>query len=199
MNPGVDAFLKKAVKWRKELEQLREIILECDLVEEMKWGQPCYSFNKKNICIIGELKNCAVMGFFKGALLKDTKGILLKPGENTRSARSIEFTGVKEITKLRSTLKSYIYEAIEIEEAGLKVEPPKSKDLDIPEELETRFNRNAAFKKAFYALTPGRQRAYVLHFSSAKQPATREARIEKYTPQIMDGVGLNDEYNSEKK
>ena len=199
MSSGVDAFLKRSTKWKKELEELRSVILECDLVEELKWGQPCYSYNKKNICIIGELKDCCVVGFFKGALLKDPKKVLTKPGENTRSARSIEFTSVKEITKLKKTLKDYIYEAIEIEEAGLKVEPPKSKDLDLPEELQNAFRKNAALKNAFYALTPGRQRGYVIYISGAKQSETRTARIEKYTQQIIEGVGINDEYLARKK
>lgn len=194
MSSGVEAFLKKSQKWRKELEELRSIILECDLVEELKWGQPCYSYNRKNICIIGELKACCVIGFFKGALLKDPKKVLAKPGENTRSARSIEFTSVKEIAKLKKTLKDYIYEAIEIEEAGLKVEAPKSKDLDVPKELQSAFKKNPALKNAFYALTPGRQRGYVIYFSGAKQSETRAARIEKYTRQIIDGVGFNDGY-----
>lgn len=198
MNAGVTNIIKKA-KWKKELELLRSIILECDLVEDVKWRQPCYTFNDKNICIIGELKDCAVVGFFKGALMKDPKKILVKPGENTRAARSIEFTSEQEITRLKSTLKDYIYEAVEIEEAGLKVESPKSEELDIPAELTKKFGKNAALKKAFYELMPGRQRAYVMYFSAAKQSATRETRIDKYTPQILKGIGLNDEYMSKKR
>jgi uncharacterized protein YdeI (YjbR/CyaY-like superfamily) len=194
---GVDTIINKS-KWKKELEELRSIILECDLVEDVKWSQPCYSFNKKNICIIGELQDCAVVGFFKGALMKDPKGILKKPGENTQAARSIEFTSVKEIAKLKSTLKSYIYEAVEIEEKGLKVDFKKDSP-GIPEELEKKFAKNAALKKAFFELTPGRQRGYLLYFTSAKQPKTREDRIDKYTPQIMKGIGMNEEYTARKK
>lgn len=179
--------------WAKEVEELRKIILECDLVEVVKWGQPCFTFNGKNIVIIGELKDKAVLGFFKGVLLTDPKKILVAQGKGTQSARSIFFTSVAEINKLKPVLKKYIYEAIEIEESGRKVE--FKKDLEQPpEELLAAFRKNPKLKSAFYELTPGRQRAYIILFSQPKQPATRVSRIEKYTKQIIDGIGLNDKY-----
>lgn len=197
MNSAVDHFLAKAVRWKKELEQLRAIILECELTEELKWGSPCYSYNGHNVVIIGELKAACVAGFFKGALLGDPHGILVKQGENTQAARSLHFTSVKQIIGLKPVIQAYIYEAIELEKAGLKVEF-KSPQPDLPEELKAKFKKSPAFKKAFFALTPGRQRAYLLHFNEAKQSKTREARIEKYTPQIMAGKGLHDAYTTKK-
>lgn len=177
--------------WPREVEELRKVVLECDLTEETKWGQPAFTFDGKNICVIGELKKAAVLGFFKGALLDDTHHILDKPGKSTQSARYIGFTSVAEINKLKPVLKKYIYKAIEIEEKGLKVE--FKKDLEpAPEELLEKFRKMPKLKEAFYSLTPGRQRAYIIYFSQAKQAATRIARIDKYTKQILDGVGLND-------
>jgi len=192
MNPKVDAYLEKTKKWQDELALLRAIILECGLNEELKWGVPCYSFQKKNIVIIGELKDCCVLSFFKGALLLDANHILNKPGENTQSARTIKFQNVGEIRKIKSILKAYIYEAMEVEKAGLNVRFKKITEYPVPEELQNKLNKNAALKTAFHALTPGRQRAYILYFSAAKQSKTRESRIEKCVKQILNGKGLHD-------
>lgn len=192
MNPKVDWFFTKAEKWQKEFEKLREIVLDCDLVEELKWGQPCYMFDKKNIVLIHGFKEYCALLFFKGALLKDPHGILIQQTENVQAARQIRFTSVKEIVKLKAVLKAYIYEAVEVEEAGLKVNYKKTTDFKIPEEFQIKLDKSAALKKAFYSLTPGRQKAYIFHFSSAKQSKTREARVEKYTKQILKGKGLDD-------
>ncbi len=192
MNPLVDQFLDKAKNWREEMEQLRKIVLDCGLIEELKWKQPCYTFQDTNILIISAFKEHCVLSFLKGALLSDTDGILLKPGENSQSVRFASFTSSKEIKKMQATLKAYIYEAIEIERAGLKVDFKESKDLVFPEELQHQFNTNPPFKKAFDSLTPGRQRAYNMFFTAAKQPQTRAARIEKYRQQILNGKGIND-------
>jgi uncharacterized protein YdeI (YjbR/CyaY-like superfamily) len=192
MNPSVNFYFNKATKWQKELEKLRTIILDCDLTEELKWGVPCYQFEKKNIILIHAFKDyCAVL-FFKGALLKDPKGVLIQQTENVQAARQIRFTNLQQIVKLQATIKAYIYEAVEVEEAGLKVPMKKTKEFSTPEEFQKKLDKSAALKKAFHALTPGRQRAYLLYFSSAKQSKTRETRIEKYIPQIMDGKGLED-------
>jgi uncharacterized protein YdeI (YjbR/CyaY-like superfamily) len=192
MNAKVDFFFTKAKTWQEEYKLLRTIVLDTGLTEELKWGQPCYMFEKKNIVIIHGFKEYCALLFFKGALLKDKNGILIRQTENVQSARQIRFTSVKEIVKLKAVLKAYIYEAIEVEEAGLKVEFKKTNDFKIPEEFETRLKKMPALKKAFYALTPGRQRAYIFYFSSAKQSKTRETRVEKYMPQILDGKGLDD-------
>jgi uncharacterized protein YdeI (YjbR/CyaY-like superfamily) len=192
MNAKVDAYLSKAKKWRKELDQLRKIILDCGLSEELKWGSPCYTFQKNNIVIIGELKDCCVLSFFKGSLLNDANGILLKPGENTQGARLIRFTNVPEIVKMEPILKAYIYEAIELEKAGLKVDFKEKTELIFPEELQKKLDKIPALKAAFNALTPGRQRAYNLYFSAPKQSKTREARVEKCMPKILNGKGLTD-------
>jgi uncharacterized protein YdeI (YjbR/CyaY-like superfamily) len=192
LNPKVDFFFNKATKWQKEYEQLRTIILDCDLIEELKWGQPCYTFQKNNIVLIHGFKEYCALLFFKGALLTDPKKILIQQTENVQSARQIRFTNSKEIMKLEKTLKIYIYEAVEVEEAGLKVELKKTSEFKTPDEFQKKLNINAALKKAFTALTPGRQRAYLLHFSQPKQSKTRESRIEKSIPQILDGKGLND-------
>jgi uncharacterized protein YdeI (YjbR/CyaY-like superfamily) len=192
MNAKVDFFFTKAKTWQEEYKLLRTIVLDTGLTEELKWGQPCYVFEKKNIVIIHGFKEYCALLFFKGALLKDKNGILIRQTENVQSARQIRFTSVKEIVKLKAVLKAYIYEAIEVEEAGLKVEFKKTNDFKIPEEFETRLKKMPALKKAFYALTPGRQRAYIFYFSSAKQSKTRETRVEKYMPQILDGKGLDD-------
>ena len=192
MNPKVDVFLKKAKKWQEELRKLRMILLGCQLTEELKWGKPCYAFNKSNIVLIIPLKERCALMFVKGALLKDPEGILTKPGENTQAGRWIMFASVGEIVELESVLKAYIREAIEAEKAGLKVKLKKSRELIIPAEFQNKLDEIPALKTAFHALTPGRQRAYVLHFSAAKQSKTREARVEKCMRQILKGKGLND-------
>jgi uncharacterized protein YdeI (YjbR/CyaY-like superfamily) len=192
MNPKVDFFFSKETKWQKEYEQLRTIVLDCGLDEELKWGCPCYAFQETNIVLIHGFKEYCALLFFKGALLQDANGILIQQTKNVQSARQVRFTNVKEITKLVKTLKAYIYEAIEVEKAGLKVKLKKTSDFDIPEELKNKLNKNKALKTAFNALTPGRQRAYIFYFSQAKQSKTREARIEKSIPQILNGKGLND-------
>ena len=192
MNPKVDVFLSKAQKWQEELETLRMIILECQLTEELKWGKPCYTFQKSNIVLIHVFKEyCAVL-FFKGVLLNDAKGILVQQTENVQAARQIRFTNVQEIVETEPILKAYIYEAIEVEKAGLKVDFKKTSEFIIPEEFQEKLDEIPTLKTAFESLTPGRQRAYILYFSAAKQSKTRESRIEKCMPQILDGKGLND-------
>lgn len=191
MNRKVDVYLSKVEKWQQELKKLRMTLLDCMLNEELKWGCPCYSFQSTNIAIIGGLKECCVLSFFKGSLLSDNEGILVKPGENTQTVRLIRFTDVKQIMEMEPVLKAYIYEAIEIEEAGLKPILKKNPE-SIPLEFQKRLDKNRILKTAFDALTPGRQRAYILYFSAPKQSKTREARIEKYIPQILDGKGLNE-------
>jgi uncharacterized protein YdeI (YjbR/CyaY-like superfamily) len=199
LNPKVDWYFTKAGKWKKEIETLRTIALECDLIEVLKWGCPCYTFEKSNIVLIHVFKEYCAFLFFKGALLKDPKGILVQQTENVQAARQIRFTSLQEIVKMKKVLKAYIYEAVAVEEAGLKVELKKTAAFKMPEEFQNTLKKNPALKKAFYALTPGRQRGYLLYFSSAKQSKTRESRIEKYRQQILDGLGLEDEYTSEKK
>jgi len=194
MDPRVNDFLSKAEKWPEELEKLRFICLYCGLNEELKWGQPCYTLNNSNVVIIGELKDHCTLSFFKGALLYDAEGILLKPGENTQSTRWIKFGNVQQIADMEPILKAYIYEAIEVEKAGLKVRLKTTADFPVPEELQTKLDESPALRTAFYALTPGRQRAYLLHFAAPKQSATRTARIEKYIPLILSGKGPNDDY-----
>ena len=193
MNPKVDFYFIKAKKWQKEFETLRSIVLDCQLTEELKWGNPCYTFEKKNIVLIHGFKDYCALLFFKGALLKDPKGILIQQTENVQSARQIRFTNVQEIVKLKATLKSYIYEAVKVQESGLKVEFKKTSEFAIPEEFQNKLDKNRALKTAFNTLTPGRQRAYLFYFSSAKQSKTRAARVEKYVEQILDGRGLDDE------
>ena len=185
MNPKVDFFFNKAKKWQDELEKLREIALDCGLMEELKWGVPCYTFENRNIVLIHAFKEYCAYLFFKGALLKDQKQILIRQ-------RQVRFTSPGEINRLASTLKAYIYEAIEVEKAGLKVTLKKTSEFKMPEEFKKKLDKTPSLKKAFYALTPGRQRAYLLHFSAAKQAKTRESRIEKHIPHIMKGIGLND-------
>jgi uncharacterized protein YdeI (YjbR/CyaY-like superfamily) len=192
MNPKVDFFFDEVEKWQKEFKQLRTIILDCGLTEELKWGQPCYTFQNSNIVLIHGFKEYCALLFFKGALLNDPNGILIQQTENVQSARQVRFTGVGEIVKLKPVLKAYIYEAIEVERAGLKVKLKETSDFKIPGEFQLKLNKNAALKKAFNALTPGRQRAYIFYFSQPKQSKTREARIEKYLKQILEGKGLND-------
>lgn len=192
MNPRVDFYFSKSKNWNKELEQMRMTVLDCGLTEELKWGCPCYTFQKANIVLIHTFKEYCAFLFFKGALLKDAKGILIQQTKNVQAARQIRFTNVKEIVKLEPVLKSYIYEAIEIEKAGLKVDLKKTAAFAIPEEFQKKLNKIPALKTAFKALTPGRQRAYILYFSAPKQSKTRESRIEKYMKQILNGKGLND-------
>ena len=192
VNPKIDQYLSQAGKWKNELAMLRDIVVETGLTEELKWGAPCYTFEKSNVIILGEFKDCVVLSFFKGALLKDTRGILVKPGENTQSARIVRFTNIREIEKLKPVLKTYIREAIEVEKSGLKVNLKEKTALVFPEEFKQILDKNAVLKKAFNALTPGRQRAYNLYFSAPKQSKTRESRIEKYMKQILEGKGLND-------
>lgn len=205
MNPKVDVYFTagcgrcalmntpecKVHNWDRELEKLRMIILDCGLTEELKWGVACYTFEKSNIVLLSAFNDYCAISFFKGALLKDADDILKKPGENTQAGRVIRFTDVREITKLEPVLKTYIYEAVEVEKSGLKVELKKNPE-PVPEELQNKLNDNPALKTAFEALTPGRQRAYILYFSQSKQSATRESRIERCLPQILIGKGLND-------
>jgi uncharacterized protein YdeI (YjbR/CyaY-like superfamily) len=192
MNPKVDLYIIKAKKWREELEKLRMIMLDCQLIEELKWGKPCYTFQKSNIVIMLPLKEHCALLFCKGALLNDAKGILIKPGENTQAARQIRFTNVREIVERETILKAYIDEAMEVEKAGLEVNYKKITELILPEELQNKLEESPALKTAFAALTPGRQRGYILYFSAAKQSKTRESRIEKCRQRILNGRGLND-------
>lgn len=191
-NPKVDEFLSKAKKWKEEFEKLRTIILDCELTEDFKWMHPCYTYNNKNIVLIHGFKEYCALLFHKGVLLQDTDGILIQQTENVQAARQIRFTNVQEINELENILKAYIHEAIEVEKAGLKVDVNKNIELNIPEELQNKFDEIPALKIAFEALTPGRQRAYTLYFSQAKQSKTRESRVEKYVQKILDGKGLKD-------
>ena len=192
MNPKVDFFFDKPGQWQKEFKRLRTIILETGLEEELKWGCPCYTHHGRNIVLIHGFKEYCALLFFKGALLNDIDEILIQQTENVQAARQIRFTDFKQIDELERTIKTYIFEAVEVEKAGLKIEMKPTKAFEMPEEFSLKLNENAALKEAFEALTPGRQRAYLLHFSSAKQSKTREARIEKYIPQILERKGLND-------
>ncbi len=206
LNPQVDHYLAegcgrcalggtpqcKVHPWREALEHLRNIVLACGLTEEVKWGVPCYTLNNKNVLMISALKEYCAISFLKGALLKDTEGILSKPGENSQAARLIRFTQVRDIKKQAPLIKAYIKEAMAIEQANLKIDFKAKTELVYPEELEQVFKKNAAFKKAFQALTPGRQRGYILYFNGAKQSATRSSRIQKYIPAILQGKGFHD-------
>jgi uncharacterized protein YdeI (YjbR/CyaY-like superfamily) len=192
MNPKVDFYFSKPNKWQEEIVRLRTIVLDCGLQEELKWGVPCYTLNQTNIVLIHTFKDYCALLFFKGALLKDPKKILIQQTKNVQAARQIRFSSVSDIIKVIPLLKRYIYEAIEVEKARLKVNFKKSPEYSKPKELEHEFRDNPGFKKAFEALTPGRQRAYLLYFSAPKQSKTREARIEKYRKQILNGKGLND-------
>lgn len=191
-NPKVDEFLGKAKKWKEEYETLRNIVLDCELTEEFKWMHPCYTFEKKNIVLIHGFKEYCALLFHKGALLQDAHGLLIQQTENVQGARQIRFTNVQEIVATESILKAYIHEAIEVEKTGLEVEFKKNEEFIIPEELHNKFDDIPALKTAFEALTPGRQRAYILYFSQAKQSKTRESRIEKCMQKILDGKGLKD-------
>lgn len=191
-NPKVDFFFNKANKWQEEFETLRTMLLSFGLTEELKWGCPCYMFEKSNIVLMHGFKEyCAVL-FFKGALLKDANSILVQQTKNVQAARQIRFTSVREITKLKSVLKAYVREAIQLEKAGLKVNLKKTAEFTMPEEFKNKLDENSALRTAFRALTPGRQRAYLLYFSAPKQSKTRESRVEKYKQQILSGKGLDD-------
>ena len=192
MNPKVDFYFSKPA-WQKEIELLRKIVLECGLNEELKWGVPCYTSGKANIVLIHVFKEYCALLFFKGALLHDADGILIQQTKNVQAGRQARFTNTKDIVRLASTLKKYIYEAIEVEKAGLKVVMKTSTDYPVPEEFQNKLNALPALKEAFYALTPGRQRGYLLYFSAPKQSKTREARVEKSMEQILTGKGLNDQ------
>jgi uncharacterized protein YdeI (YjbR/CyaY-like superfamily) len=192
MNPKVEWFFAKATAWQDEYEKLRMICLDCGLTEELKWGCPCYTCEKRNIVLMHGFKEYCALLFFKGALLKDPKGILIQQTENVQAARQIRFTDVRQIVKMKPILKTYINDAIEVERAGLRVPLKKTKDFRVPEEFQNKLNKNPALRKAFNALTPGRQRAYLFYFSAPKQSKTRESRVEKSIPQILMGKGLND-------
>ena len=194
MNPKVDVYLSKTKKWQEELEKLRMIILDCQLTEELKWGLPCYTFQKSNIVLIQVFKEYCALLFFKGALLNDANGILIQQTANVQAARQVRFTNVREIVEMEPILKDYIYEAIEVEKAGLKVNYKKATEFIIPEEFINKLEEVPGLQDAFDALTPGRQRAYILYFSAPKQSKTRESRIEKCMQQILNGKGLNDQY-----
>ncbi len=190
MNPKVDQFLNRTEKWQQEFEKLRMIILDCGLTEELKWGVPCYTFQKSNIVLIHGFKEYCAILFFKGALLNDANGILIQQTENVQAARQVRFTSVQEIVEMEPVLKTYIYEAIEVEKAGLKVNFKKNTDLVFPEEFQKKLDEMPALKTAFDALTPGRQKAYIYYFSQPKQSKTRESRVEKCVVQILNGKGL---------
>jgi len=192
MNPNVDVFLSRAEKWQAEFEKLRMIILDCQLTEEFKWGNPCYTFQNSNIVLIHGFKEYCAILFIKGALLQDTNGILIQQTEKVQAGRQIRFRNIQEIADIEAIIKAYVYEAIEVEKAGLEVSFKKHDEYIIPEELQRKFDDIPALKTAFEALTPGRQRAYILYFSDPKQSKTRETRIEKYIPHILNGKGLND-------
>jgi uncharacterized protein YdeI (YjbR/CyaY-like superfamily) len=192
MNPRVDFYFNKANNWQKEIIQLRQIALDCGLTEELKWGCPCYTFDKANIVLIHVFKEYCAFLFFKGALLANADGLLIQQTENVQAARQIRFTHINQITQQTANIKAHIYEAIEVEKAGLKVELKKTTAYTIPEEFQQKLDAMPAFAKAFTALTPGRQRAYLLYFAAPKQTKTREQRIEKYVQQILNGKGLND-------
>jgi len=191
-NPKVDDFLREATQWREEFEWLRKIVLGCPLTEELKWGKPCYTFEHRNIVLIHGLKEYCALLFFKGALLRDPRRILIQQTENVQAGRQIRFTHVREIEEQETVLKGYIAEAIEVEKAGLQVEYKATSAFKIPEEFQARLDKNPALNRAFGALTPGRQRGYLLYFGAAKQSKTRETRIDKCVPQILKGKGLND-------
>jgi uncharacterized protein YdeI (YjbR/CyaY-like superfamily) len=192
MNPKVDFFFSKAQKWQEEFEKLRMIILDCPLTEELKWGVPCYTVDGKNIALIHGFKEYCAILFVKGALLQDTQGLLIQQTENVQAARQMRFTNVREIVEMEPILKAYLHEAIEVEKAGLKVNYKKATEFIVPEEFISKLEEVPGLQDAFEALTPGRQRAYILHFSAAKQSKTRESRVEKYIQQILDGKGLDD-------
>ncbi|MDE4542380.1 DUF1801 domain-containing protein [Thermoanaerobacterium sp. R66] len=191
-NHKVDEYLEKVLNWKDELEKLREIMLEFQLEEDLKWGKPCYSYNKSNIAILIGFKEYCAISFFKGSLLNDEKGILIKPGENSQASRQIRFKSIEEIAEKEDVLKEYITKAIEIEKLGMKVDFKKNDETKIPYEFQIKLDEDPILKSAFFGLTPGRQRAYIIYFSQPKQSKTREARVEKYIGKILSGKGLND-------
>lgn len=192
MNPAIDAYIEELSEWREEMIYLRKIVLECNLSEEQKWGQPCYCLGNKNIVLIHGFKEYCALLFMKGSLLSDTDKLLIQQTENVQAGRQIRFSNLQEIIELETVLKAYIFEAIEIEKAGMKVPMKKHEEFIAPDELIAKFAVLPELKEAFYALTPGRQRAYILHFSSSKKTETRSARIDKYTARIMNGKGITD-------
>lgn len=193
MNPKVDFYFSKAKNWQEEIKTLRMIVLDCGLTEELKWGCPCYTFQNTNIVLIHVFKEYCALLFFKGALLQDANGLLIQQTKNVQAARQIRFTNLKDIVKKKAVLKAYIYEAIEVEKAGLKVTLKNTTEYSIPDEFQQALDKTPALKKAFHTLTPGRQRAYLLYFSAPKQSKTRESRVEKCMRQILKGKGLNDQ------
>jgi uncharacterized protein YdeI (YjbR/CyaY-like superfamily) len=192
MSPKVDGFLRRQDKWHAEFEKLREILLDTGLTEDLKWGQPCYALDGKNVVLMHGFKEYCAILFHKGVLLQDPKRVLIQQTKNVQAARQIRFKSLQEVTKLAKTVKAYVREAIEIERAGLKVQMKKTEDFELPEEFESRLAANAKLKAAFAALTPGRQRAYIFHFSQPKLSKTRAARVEKHAPRILKGLGLDD-------
>lgn len=192
MNPKTDFFFNKDSQWKKEYAKLRQICLACDLTEELKWGVPCYTLKKKNVILIHGFKEYCALLFHKGVLIDDPKELLIQQTENVQSARQMRFTDLNEIEEKEKVIKNYIRQAIEVEKSGKKVELKKTKEYAIPEEFQSRLDENPSLKESFKALTPGRQRGYLLYFSSAKRSETRIARVEKYIPKIMDGMGLDD-------
>lgn len=192
MNPEIDEFLGREQRWQAEFTKLRQVILDCQLTEELKWGQPCYTLDGRNIVLMHGFKEYCALLFIKGALLKDPESLLIRQTENVQAGRQIRFTTVQKINQLEKTLKAYIEEAIEVEKAGLKVELKATSDFAVPEEFRNRLDEDPTLESAFHGLTPGRQRAYLYHFSQSKQSKTREARIEKCIPKIFDGMGLDD-------
>jgi uncharacterized protein YdeI (YjbR/CyaY-like superfamily) len=191
-NPKIDEIFEKAKKWKDEMVLLRDIVLDCELTEELKWYQACYTYNGSNVLIISGFKDYVALNFFKGSLINDTHGILVQPTVNVQAGRQIRFTSVKEITKQKTILKAYVKQAIEVEKSGLKVTYKKTEEFDMPEEFRRVLKEMPEVREAFESLTPGRQRAYVLHFAQAKLSRTRESRIEKNIPAILSGKGLND-------
>jgi uncharacterized protein YdeI (YjbR/CyaY-like superfamily) len=192
INEKVNFYFEKEVKWQEEVKQLRLIALDCNLMEELKWGTPCYTLDGRNIVLIHTFKEYCALLFFKGALMKDEKGILIQQSKNVQATRQIRFTSLKEITQLKKDLKAYVFQAIEIEKSGAKVVLKKVSEFEMADEFKTKINEMPSLKKAFESLTPGRQRAYLLHFSQPKQSQTRESRVLKCIPQILNGMGLND-------
>jgi uncharacterized protein YdeI (YjbR/CyaY-like superfamily) len=192
MDPKVDEFVREAKTWQDEFKKLRRIVLNCGLTEELKWGKPCYAFERTNVVIIHGFKEYCALLFCKGALLKDAHRILIQQTENVQAARQVRFTNVRQIVELEPILKVYIHEAIEVEKAGLKVKFKMTSEFAVPEEFQNKLDEAPALKKAFHALTPGRQRGYLLYFSAPKQSKTRESRVEKCMPLILKGKGLND-------
>lgn len=192
LNPKVDFYFDEEVKWQKELRKLRAIVLDSPLTEELKWGVPCYTYDNSNVVLLHVFKEYCAILFVKGALLQDPKGILIQQTKNVQSARQVRFTNVREVVKLEKTLKAYLKEAIAVEKSGMKVDFKKTSEFAMPVEFKRQLDQDPALKEAFYELTPGRQRGYLLYFAAPKQSTTREARVEKYRDRIMDGMGLND-------